>query len=74
MMTQQAALDTTPFQLLRVRDGLIIHQALYAVAELGVADLLQDGPRTATELARQLEVNESALYRILRALVSEGIF
>jgi hypothetical protein len=73
-MTQQAALDTTPLQLLRVRDGLIIHQALYAVAELGVADLLQDGPRTATELARQLEVNESALYRILRALVSEGIF
>jgi SAM-dependent methyltransferase len=63
-----------PFQLLRVRDGLIIHQALYAAAKIGVADLLQDGPRTTTELARQLGVNESALYRILRALASQEIF
>jgi len=42
--------------------------------QAGVADLLQDGPRTTTELARQLGVNESALYRILRALASRGIF
>jgi hypothetical protein len=64
----------TPFQLLHVRDSLVIHQALYAVAKIGVADLLQDGPHTTTELSRQLEVNESALYRILRALASHGIF
>ena len=73
-MTPQAVTGATPSQLLRVRDGLIVHQALYAAAKLGVADLLQDGPRSTAELARQLEVNESALHRVLRALASQGIF
>jgi len=73
-MTAQPASATTPFELLRVRDSLIVHQALYAMAKLGVADLLQDGPRTAADLARQLDVNESALHRVLRALASQGIF
>jgi predicted transcriptional regulator len=73
-MTTEAAAATTPCELLRMRDGLIMHQALHAVAKLGVADLLKDGPRTTPELAGQLEVNESALYRVLRALASKGIF
>ena len=38
-MTPQVATGTTPSPLLRVRDGLIVHQALYAAAKLGVADL-----------------------------------
>jgi hypothetical protein len=73
-MTTEATAATTPFELLRVRDGLIMHQALHAAAKLGIADLLTDGPRTTPELAGQLEVNESALYRVLRALASKGIF
>jgi SAM-dependent methyltransferase len=47
---------------------------LYSAAKLGVADLLKDGPRTASELARNLRVNESALYRILRLLASLSVF
>ena len=68
--TSAAALST----LLHVRDGLIVHQALYAAAKLGVADLLKDGPQATTELAAQLQVNELALHRVLRALASRGIF
>jgi SAM-dependent methyltransferase len=73
-MEQHPVSTGTPIALLRLADGLIIHQALYAAAKLGVADLMQDGPRPAADLARQLHVNESALYRILRALASEGVF
>jgi hypothetical protein len=73
-MTPQEVSATPPSQLLRVRDGLIVHQTLYAAAKLGVADMLADGPLTTAELARQLEVNESALHRVLRALASQGIF
>jgi hypothetical protein len=54
--------------------GLITHQALYAAAKLGVADLLKDGPQTSSELARILKVDESALYRILRLLASQNVF
>jgi hypothetical protein len=72
--TRQAEATVTPMQLLARADGLLIHQALYAVAKLGVADLLTSGPRGTTDIARQLEVNEPALYRVLRALTSEGVF
>ena len=54
--------------------GLIIHQALYSAAKLGVADLLKNGPKTSSEVARNLKVDESALYRILRLLASQSVF
>ena len=61
-------------QLLAMTQGLIIHQALYSAAKLGVADLLKDGQLTCSDLARTLKVNESALYRILRLLASQSVF
>ena len=73
-MTQQAPSQPLPAILLRARDGLILHQTLYAAAKLGVADLLEEGWRSATELASQLKVNEDALYRTLRLLASQGVF
>jgi C-methyltransferase len=64
----------TPARLLQVREGLITHQALAAVASLGVADSLKDGPRAIADLARDLNVHEAALYRTLRLLASQDIF
>jgi len=64
-MTPQAALSTTtPVSLLRMLDIVVVHQALYAAAALGVADLLMDQPRTTADLGRQLQVKEEAHYRI----------
>src|SRR5260370_11223432 len=73
-MTAQPASSTALAQLLQTRNGLIIHQALYAAAKLGVADWLEKGVRTTADLARELKVNEDALYRLLRALASQGVF
>src|SRR5271167_2623875 len=64
----------TPMQLLSMSHGVIIQQALYSAAKLGVADLLKDGPQSCSELARDLKVNESALYRVLRLLASQSVF
>jgi hypothetical protein len=65
----------TPGDLLRAAiEGLTLNQTLYAAASLGVADLLRDGPRTASDLARQLEVDAEALCRVLRFLASQRIF
>jgi hypothetical protein len=66
--------STLPASLMRVRDGLILHQALHAVAKLSVADLVEAGFHTAADLARELKVNEGALYRTLRLLASQGFF
>ncbi|HYW99394.1 MAG TPA: methyltransferase dimerization domain-containing protein, partial [Candidatus Elarobacter sp.] len=73
-MTAQAASSIKSAPLLQARNNLILHQALYAAAKLGVADLLNGGARATAELAGELKVNEEALYRMLRALASQGIF
>ena len=54
--------------------GYWVSQSIYAIAKLGVADLLGDGPQEAEHLARSLRVDKSALYRIMRALASYGLF
>ena len=73
-MTPQPSFIATTTQLLKVRDNLILHQALYAAAKLGVADLIERGLQTTAQIAEELRVNEEALYRILRSLASQGIF
>jgi hypothetical protein len=54
--------------------GLRIGHMLSAVAEIGIADQLADGPLTVEELAKRTETNADALYRVLRALASKGVF
>ena len=49
-------------------------QAIEAAAELGIADALAAGPLTADDLARRLGADPDALSRLLRALISRGVF
>ena len=46
---------------------------LGTLAQLGVADALAAGPRTADELAPQLGVDADTLHRVLRAAAVEGL-
>jgi len=48
--------------------------ALGVAAELGIADLLKNGPRSIRELAVLTNTNEDSLYRLLRMLASHDIF
>lgn len=54
--------------------GFRTTQMIYAAARLGVADALAHGPRTPVELAGEVNAEPQALYRLLRALASIGIF
>lgn len=49
-------------------------QGISVAAELKVADALAGGPLTADELARRVGADPDALGRLMRALISEGIF
>jgi DNA-binding transcriptional ArsR family regulator len=49
-------------------------QAITVVAQLGVADALADGPLPIDELAARVDADADALRRLLRALISRGIF
>jgi hypothetical protein len=57
-----------------VLESLNLHQAVFAAAELGIADHLTDQPKSSSELAKELCVMEDPLYRVLRLLASQGIF
>lgn len=47
---------------------------VYAAAELGIADLLKDGPKSIEDLAQGSNSNPQALYRVMRGLAAYGIF
>ncbi|ORW91647.1 hydroxyneurosporene methyltransferase [Mycobacterium sp. IEC1808] len=51
-----------------------VAQAITAAADLGIADALADGPLSAQELAVAVDADADALARLLRALISRGIF
>lgn len=60
--------------LLRLIWGMHTSRAVYAAAELGIADLLTEGPASAQELARVTRTHEPSLYRVLRLLAALGLF
>lgn len=61
-------------QLAHLLSGYWYTQTIYVAAKLGLAELLKDGPKSAQELAQATTTNPRALYRLLRALASIGIF
>lgn len=54
--------------------GYWVSRLIYVAAKLRLADLLKGGSRTIEELASAADVQPRALYRLLRALASVGIF
>ncbi|HET7034984.1 MAG TPA: methyltransferase [Thermomicrobiaceae bacterium] len=70
----QSSDERPSMALLRLIDGYQISQAIAVAAALGVADLLAGGARSSDDLAAACGANPRALYRLLRALASVGVF
>ena len=51
-----------------------VSQAVYAAAELGIADALARGPLPLNELANRVGADADALKRLMRALIGRGVF
>ncbi|HMI31636.1 MAG TPA: methyltransferase [Candidatus Limnocylindrales bacterium] len=70
-----SAAETNPFQtLIMLAGGACLPRSLHVVAELGVADALDDEPRTAAQLAASVGAHADSLARVLRLLSSYGVF
>ena len=63
-----------PMQLFLMSEGVVVSTALSLAAELGIADLLANGPRSAEELAQTTSTHPRSLHRVLRLLSSVGVF
>lgn len=72
--TSQVHQRSSEASLLQIGFAPLVSQALYVVAKLNVADLLAQKPLSVNAIARATRTNEDAIYRVLRLLVSKGIF
>lgn len=64
----------SPAQLMKFIVGKWISKPIYVAAELGIADMLAEGPKSIEELAQTSQSHAPSLYRMMRALASVGIF
>jgi hypothetical protein len=67
----QAAAATRLLELISIQR---ISQAIYVAAALGIADLVAEEPRSAEQLANATGVLAPSLRRVMRALVTFGVF
>src|SRR6516225_2048066 len=63
-----------PIAMLEMISDVWATQAITAAADLGIADALAKGPLSADELASAINADADALSRLLRALITRGIF
>lgn len=62
-----------PLQIVDYVCGAMKTQALHACADLGIPDLLKDGPKSTAQLAEATGTDHTNLYRLLRVLVAMEI-
>jgi hypothetical protein len=61
-------------RLVEISAGYWLPRALHVVADLAVADALDQEPRSAADLAKEVGADADALDRVLRLLASHGVF
>jgi hypothetical protein len=67
--------EPNPFAILQqLAGGYCLPRCLHVVADLGVADALDDLPQTAVALAASVGADSDALGRALRLLSAHGVF
>ncbi len=71
--TSESAGVPAPVRMYELLYSSLVSQLLIAIAELGVADFVGE-PRHVDELAELTQSDPDALYRVLRALASVGVF
>lgn len=72
-MTPQT--DTPPALagMFRLLNGASVAGAVACLAQLGIPDLLQAGPKSSADLASQIGAHPRALYRLMRATACVGV-
>jgi hypothetical protein len=60
--------------LLHMAAGAYVGQAISVAAKLGIADHLEDGPKSPAALAEAVDAHAGSVHRLLRVLASVGVF
>jgi methyltransferase family protein len=69
------AIQSSPHEvILGMALSYLASRSLHVANELGIADLLKDGPKSIEELAQATGAHQQSLYRLLRMLAGHGVF
>jgi len=75
-LTTQTAPNQAPpahFGILQIVNGAYVAGAVSCLAQFGIPDLLEDGAKSAEELAVETGAQPEALYRLMRATACVGV-
>jgi hypothetical protein len=61
-------------QMFLLSEGTTVCTAISVAAELGIADLIANGPQSSEVIAKATSTHPGSLYRMLRLLTSFGVF
>src|SRR5882762_4904405 len=73
-VSETQAQTESVIRLVEISAGYWLPRALQVVADLAIADALDQEPRSAADLAKSVGVDADALDRVLRLLASHGVF
>ena len=59
--------------MFQILNGAHVAGAVSCLAQLGIPDLVEDAPKSAEELAKQIGAHPQALYRLMRATACVGV-
>ena len=59
--------------MLQILGGAQVAGAVSCLAQMGIPDLLESGPKSAEELAKEIGAQPQALYRLMRATACVGV-
>lgn len=72
-MTTQTQAPPSHIGMLQLLNGAHVAGAVSCLAQLGIPDFVEAGPRSVEELASQTRTNPPALYRLMRATACVGV-
>lgn len=66
--------QSAAYSLLDLIQGSVVSQAISVAAQLGIADVLGNGPMKAEEIATRVGADPEATYRLMRTLAGYSVF
>ncbi len=72
-MAMQTQAPPAHIGIMQLLNGAHVAGAVSCLAQLGIPDLVEAGPRSAEELARQTGTSPQGLYRLMRATACVGV-
>lgn len=74
-MTAKGMTASNPVEvIMNMALGYLVSRSLHVATELGIADLMKDGPQTVEALAARTGAQAESLRRLLRTLAAQGVF